>query len=130
MAAVVAITIFAVADLVHDFVTNDPIGFFAAKPHQLLYVAAIAIAGGLAALSFDRLSSRAKRQVQIFAWGAAASTTTFMAVYFACCFFSVSSFVIKTANMGGILIVPLIISGFAAYLWFEFYRALRTGIPR
>ena len=130
IAAVVAFAIFAVADLVHDFVTNDPIGYFSTEPHRLLYVAAIAIAGGLAALTFDRLPPHVQRHVRVFAWGAAASTLTAIAGYFAFCFFSLSSFIVESRSTVWILFVPLIFFGIAAYLWSEFYRALKTGVSR
>jgi hypothetical protein len=128
--AIVVFAIFAVADLAHDFVMNDPIGYFSTEPHRLLYVAAIAIAGGLAALGFTRLSPRAQRHVRVFAWGAAASTLTAIAGYFAFCFFSLSSFITESGSTVWILFVPLIFSGIAVYLWFEFYRALKTGVSR
>src|ERR1051326_5191186 len=50
--------------------------YFYTDPVRLLYVLFIAIIGGLAALGFECLSPRAKRQVRIFAWGALASTLT------------------------------------------------------
>lgn len=126
----VAFAIFAIADLVHDFVTNDPIGYFSTEPHRLFYVVVIAIAGGLAALGFDRLPRRAKRHVIVFAWGTAASTTTVFTGYFAICFFSLSSFIIEFGSTFWILFVPFVLAGIAAYLWVEFYRALKTGISR
>ena len=122
---VTAFAIFAVADLVHDFVTNDPIGYFSGEPHRLFYVAAIAIAGGLAALGSDRLSPRTRRHVRVFAWGAAASTLTSIAGYFAFCFFSISSFIAESRSTMWILSVPFIFAGIAAYLWFKFYRAIK-----
>jgi hypothetical protein len=36
IAAVAVFATFAVAEIVHEFVTNDPIGYFSAKPHRLL----------------------------------------------------------------------------------------------
>ena len=130
IAAVFAFAIFAVADLIHDFVTNDPIGYFSTEPHQLFYVAAIAIIGGLAALGFDWLSPRTQRRVRVFVWGAAASTLTAIAGYFAFCFFSISSFIAESTSTFGVLFVPLIFAGIAAYLWFKFYRALKAGLSR
>jgi hypothetical protein len=125
IAQIVAFAIFAVACLVHDFVRNDPIGCFSAKPHRLLYVAAIAIAGGLAALVFDRLSPRAQRCVRIYSWGAAASTLTAFVGYFAFRFASLSSIVALSDATGWVLVVLLLFSGMAAYLWFEFCQALK-----
>ena len=119
-----------VVDTVREFFANQTIDYFSSEPHRLFYVAAIAIAGGFAALGFTRLSPRAQRQVRIFAWGAAASTLTASAGYLAFCFFSLSSFIAEAGSTVWILFVPLIFAGMAAYLWFEFYRALKTGGSR
>lgn len=116
-----------VVDTVREFFANETIRYFSSEPHRLLYVAAIAIAGGFAALGFTRLSPRAQRRVRIFAWGAAASTLTAIAGYFAFCSFSLASFIAESGSPVWILFVPLILSGIAAYLWFEFYRALKSG---
>ena len=130
IAAVTAFAIFAVADLVHDFVTNDPIGYFSTEPHRLLYVAAIAIAGGLAALGFYRLSPRAQRHVRVFGWGAAASTMTAFVGCFVFRFLSLFSFIGGSGGTIWILILLLVFSGIAAYFWFEFCRAWKTGVSR
>ena len=128
---IVAATLVAawmVVDTVREFFANETIQYFSSEPHRLFYVAAIAIAGGLIALGFSRFSPRTQRHVRVFAWGAAASTLTAMAGYFAFCFFSLSSFIVESGGTVWILVVPMILSGLAAYLWFEFYRALKTGV--
>jgi hypothetical protein len=127
IAAVTAFTIFAVADLVYDFVTNDPIGYFSSEPHRLLYVAAIAIAGALAALGFYRLSPRAQRHVRVFAWGATASTMTVATGYFVFRFLSLSSFIGESGGTMRVLLSLLFFFGIAAYFWFEFWRTRKTG---
>src|SRR5258706_16237660 len=76
IAAVTAFAIFAVADLVYDFVANDPIGYVSPEPYRFLYIAVIAIAGGLATFGFYPLSPPAQRDDRMFSWGAAASTMT------------------------------------------------------
>jgi hypothetical protein len=53
--AVTLLVVFEVADLVRDFITNDPIHYFAQQPGRLLWVAAIAIGGGLLALILSRI---------------------------------------------------------------------------
>ena len=133
IAAVTAFAIFAVADLVHDFVANDPIGYFSAQPNRLLYVAAIAIAGGLAALGFYRLSPRAQRHVRVFSWGAAASTMTAVVGYGGFCFLSLFSFIVEsggTIRILEVLLLLLLFSGIAAYFWNEFRRVWKTGVSR
>ena len=133
IAAITVFAIFAVADLVHDFVANDPIGYFSTEPRRLLYVAAIAIAGGLAALGFYWLSPRAQRRVRVFSWGAAASTMTAVVGYLVFCFLSLSSFIVESGGIIRVLEVLLLLllfSGIAAYFWFEFRRVWNTGVIR
>jgi len=130
ISAGIIFAIFAVTDLVHDFVSNDPIGYFSAEPHRLLYVVVIAVIGGFAALGFSQLSPRAKRHVQVFAWGSAASALTTIASYLASCFFSISSFIIESGSTAWILFVPLIFIGIAVYFWLGFYQTLKTRVSR
>ena len=123
-----AFAIFAVTDLVHDFTTNDPIGYFSTEPHRLLYVAVIAMAGGLAALGFSRLSPRAQRNVRAFSWGAAATTMTWFIGYFVFRFLSLSSFIGESGGAMRVLLLLLFSCGLAAYCWFEFCRAWKRGL--
>src|ERR1043166_6783120 len=80
-----------VVDLVREFFANDTIQYFASQPHRLLYVVAVAVAGGFVALGFSRLSPHTQRHVRVFAWGAAASTLTAFLGYFAFRLASLSS---------------------------------------
>ena len=106
----------------------EAIHYFSSQPQQLLYVAAIAFAGGLSALALDRLSPRTKRHIRVLAWGAAASALSAIAGYFAFCFFSLSSFLPESGSTVWILFVSLIFAGIASYLWFEFHRAWKTSV--
>jgi len=119
-----------VVDTVREFFANETIQYFSSQPHRLFYIAAIAIAGGFAALGFSRLSPRTQRQVRVFAWGAAASTLTAFVGYFAFRLASLTSLVVESDGTGWVLLALLLFSGIAAYLWFEFYRALKTGVSR
>ena len=119
-----------VVDTVREFFANETIQYFSSRPQRLFYVAAIAIVGGLAALGFDQLSPRSKRHVRVFAWGVAASTLTAFVGYFAFRLASLSSFVVESGDLGWVQLALLPFSGIAAYLWFEFYRALKTGVSR
>lgn len=133
IAAVTAFAIFAVADLVHDFVANDPIGYFSAEPHRLLYVAGIAIPGGLAAWGFHRLSPRAQRHLRLCGWGAAASAMTAIAGCAVFCFLSLFSFIVELGGATRILEVFLLLLlsfGIAAYFWHEFRRVWKTGVSQ
>ena len=63
--AVMAFAIFAVLDIIHNFVRNDPVDYFEERPRRLLIVASIAIAGGLVALVFEQLSPRVKAHGEV-----------------------------------------------------------------
>ena len=119
-----------VVDTVHEFFANETMQYFSSEPHRLFYIVGIAVVGGLVALGFERLSPRTQRHVRVFAWGAAASTLTAFAGYFAFWSISLSSFIAESGGTFPVLLVPLAFSGIAAYLWFEFYRALKTGVSR
>jgi uncharacterized membrane-anchored protein len=80
---VVALVVIAAAvDIVHDFIANDTVHYFATQPWQWLTVAVIGIIGGLAVMLFDRLSSRQKRGVKLLALGLMGGVLS----YFAGCF--------------------------------------------
>lgn len=120
------IAVWLIADTVRD--SFEAIRFFSSQPHQLIYVAAIAIGGGFVALGFDRLSPRAKRQFRVFALGAAAGTLTAFTGYFAFSLVSFTSLVIETGTSGWLSLALLLFGCIATYFWFEFYRALKTGV--
>jgi hypothetical protein len=131
--AVTACSIFAVANVVHEFITNDPIGYFSAEPHRLLYVAAIAIVGGLGVFGFHRLSPRAQWHVRVFSWGAAASTMTVAVCYALFGFLSLFSFIVEAGGTIWIFVVLLLLllfSGIAAYFWYEFRQVWKTGVSQ
>src|SRR5882672_12867249 len=119
-----------VVDTVREFFANETIQYFSSEPHRLLYVAAIAIIGGFAALGFYRLSPRTQRHVRVFVWGAAASTLTAFVAYFAFRLASLSSLVVESGGSAWGVVALLLFSAIAAYLWFEFYRAWKTGVSQ
>ena len=65
IAAVTAFAIFVVVNFLHDVVTSDPIGYFSREPGRLLYVAGIAIAGGLLTLGYYKLPSHTQRRARM-----------------------------------------------------------------
>ena len=104
--------------------------FLFAHPHELLfYVAIITIVGGFVVLDVYLLP-RTKRQFIVFVWGAAASTWTAIIGYFAFSPAFLSSLVIESGGTGWVLLCWVLLSvGIASGFWFEFYRALKTGVP-
>lgn len=127
LAIILAVALVAgwlLVDTVRDF--SEAVRYFSSQPYQLLYVVGIALVGGLAALGFDQLSARTQRQVRVFAWGAAASTVTAFVGCFALGLASLSPLVVESDGGHRALLALLLFAGIAAYLWFEFYRALKT----
>lgn len=124
VAALVAVWLGATT--VRDF--SDAVRHFSSQPRDRLYLFAIAILGGFAALGFTRLSPRTQRHVRVFVWGAAATSLT----AFVCCFVfrlaSVSSLVIESGDAAWVVLALLLFVAIVAYLWFEFYRAMKTGV--
>jgi hypothetical protein len=127
---VAAVAAWLIVDTVHEFFANETIQYFYTDPVRLLYVLFIAIIGGLAALGFECLSPRAKRQVRIFAWGALASTLTALVFWVAFGLASLRSSLVEVSRgvWAGVGLLLFLFSGIAAYLWFGFYRALKMGV--
>jgi hypothetical protein len=101
--AVALIAIWLVVDTLREFFANHTIEYFTSEPHRLLYVAAIAIAGGFAALEFARLSVRTQRHIRVFAWGAAASMLTAFVGYFAFLLASHFAFIVESGGSAGVI---------------------------
>lgn len=121
-AAVVAAWL--VIDLVREFIANETFQYFSSDPVRLLYVAGSALCGGLVAWGIDRLSPRTQRCIKLFGWGAAAGALTAFIAWHG---FSVASLATTGIESHGglVLVAMLLLSGIAAYLWFEFYRTLK-----
>jgi len=126
--AVALFMIFFVAGFVHDFIANDPIHYFAQQPARLLWVAAIAIGGGLITLAFSRLSPRWQRWVKLLASVSAAVCLTALAGYFVYVFFWWSSWSGISNVPVSIIAAPLWSGAGAAFLWFVFYRLTKRRI--
>ena len=122
------VVICALADLIREFYANDTLNYFSSEPRRLLYVAGIAVAGGLLALVFCRLSRQAQRRVRLFGWGAAASLLTTFCGYSLYQSVSLSPVIVANSGADWLLLVPLMLAAMAAYLWFEFYRAWKARV--
>jgi H+/Cl- antiporter ClcA len=124
----VAFAIFAVVDTIHDFRTNDPIQYFSQQPLRLLLVAAIAIAGGLLAYVFFRLSPFWQRRMKLLALGLAASFlvafTGYMFYVLARC---LSFFGIANSPLY-FIIMPVCFGIIDTLLWYEFYRVYKKRV--
>jgi hypothetical protein len=123
---VALVVICALVELIHEFYANDTLDYFSSEPRRLFYVAGIAVAGGLLALAFGRLSGQAQRSVRLFGWGAAASLLTAFCGYAIYRSVSLSTVIVANSGAGWLLLVPLLLGVMAAYLWFEFFCAWRA----
>ncbi len=125
---VALVVICALADLIREFYANDTINYFSSEPRRLLYVSGIAVAGGLLALAFSRLSGPAQRSVRLFGWGAAASLLTAFCGYAVYQSVSLLPVIVANSGTGWLLLVPLLLATTATYLWFEFYRTWKARV--
>ncbi len=123
MVAVTLYAVFAIADILYNFIANDTVRYFGEQPHRFLFVAAIGIGGGLAAFLFYRLSPHWRRGVKLFTLGSAASFVTLGGICFGCQFARLS--VIGSDTLALVLLPVGVI---AALLWFEFYQIFRSRV--
>ncbi len=126
--AVALFAILAVVDVVHDFVTNDPVHYFAEQPRRLLLVAAIAIIGGPIVLVFDRLSPGLKRRVKLFTLGSAASCLTVFTGYFLFGMVQFLSLLGPSDGRWAFILVPLCLGLVVVWLWWEFFQLLKKRV--
>ncbi len=123
--------IFAIANIVHDFITNDPVHYFSEQPHQLLVVAAIAIGGGLIAFLFYSLSPHWQRRAKLITLGSAAGFVTLAGGYF---FFWLVGlphqydWMFPRHWLYWVYTIPLSIITLAGLLWFEFYQVFKERV--
>jgi hypothetical protein len=123
---VVAFVIFAIADIIHDFIASDGIHYFSAQPHRLLLVAVIGIAGGLVAFGFSALSPRLQRGVKLVVLGSGASFVMLAGGYLSFQVASLPKLVDPTLSRHIPWILLLCTIAVAGLLCFEFYRVLRS----
>ena len=123
MVAVSLYAVFAIADIIYDFITNDTVHYFGEQPHRLLFVPAIGIGGGLVAFLFYRLSPHWRRGVKLFTLGSAASFMTLGGIYF-------GYLAARPSVIGGdtLALVLLPVGVIATLLWFEFYQIFRSRV--
>ena len=126
--AAALVGVWLVVSTIREFFANETIQYFSAAPYRLLYVAAIAVAGGVVALVFDRLSPRTRRNVKLFSWGGAASILTVFWCHMLYQTASLSELIVRNAGVGWMIVVLLLSAALAAYLWFEFFRTWKTRI--
>ena len=126
--AVSAFGVFAVADTIHGFITNETISYYSEQPHQWLIVASVGIVGGLAALFFERLSPRSRRSLKLYTLGLIASLLTIFTGYF------LAEFAALTLQFGAsefrraFILVPVCLGAIIVLLWIEFYQVYKRRV--
>jgi hypothetical protein len=125
---VVAFTIFAIADIIHDFIASDGVYYFSAQPHRLLLVALIGITGGLVAFSFSALSPHLQRRAKLVALASGGSFVMLAGGYFSYRVASLPAQIDSSLpwHMPWLLLLSII--AIAGLLWFEFYQVFRSRV--
>ena len=121
------IVIILVGLLVHDFITSDAIHYFGEQPRQLIWVAVIAITGGLVALAYYRLPPPWRDRVNVCALGIEAAFFTALtgfAVYYIVHWSSHSD---SAATLFA-WVVLLFSGSIAGFLWVRLWRRLRKRV--
>ena len=124
LSLIIGITLLEVAaalEFYDFFVTNEGIRYFASQPQRLLYVAAIAIAGGLLAVGINRIPPGRRRTLTLVALGGFASSLSCMAGMFALRLLSFSSIITESGMWGGVATALGAMSVMPVLLWLEFY---------
>jgi hypothetical protein len=123
---VVAFTILATADIVHEFIASDGVRYYSQQPHRLLLVALIGIIGGLVAFGFVALSPPVQRRAKLVALAAGGSFVLLAGGYL--CYRVASLPALFDASlpwhMPWLLLLAIIF--IVGLLWFEFYHVFRS----
>lgn len=123
---VVIVVTAALVDLAQEFVTNDPLQYFAEAPAQLIWVAAIALTGGMAVWGLMRLSPSVRRRIQLLMLAFAATGVMAGGGWLAFHFFTsppeIASNFPRTLSWKLVLDTAIV----AGLLWFQFYRVCRS----
>jgi hypothetical protein len=121
-----AFFIFALAKGINDFIADGGIHYFSQQPHRFLFVAVIAIAGGLIAFGFSALWRRLQREIKLAVLAAGGSFFTAVGAYVSI------QFVIWQARVDPagprqipwVLVLPALVV--ASLLWIGFCLVLKS----
>jgi hypothetical protein len=109
---------------VHDacqfLVTDDGVGYFTSQPRRLLYVAGIALIGGLLALAFSWLIPMTRRALRLTALGSFAACIMVFLTIFASRLASFASMVTESGMWGWVIAALASLSVVAVLVWLEF----------
>ena len=116
--------------MIHDayefVVTDQGLRYYLSEPKRLLYVLALALAGGMVAWVISRLSPQAQRGLKLSALGLfALALTTFLGLFV---FYSIRlSDAITSSAIGWVVAALAMFGGLATVFWCEFWRVWKTG---
>lgn len=120
------VSLWLVASFVYEIIVNEPIHFYTEAPHRLLYVAIMAIAGGLALLIFDRLPPQARHYLKLCSLGGAATLLTVFWFNMVYLLIGLPEFILRNAGVGWVALVLVVNAALAGYFWKEFCRTWKT----
>jgi hypothetical protein len=119
------------AQELYDFIiTNRGVEYFSSRPQRLIYVAGVAVVGGLVTFGYGRLSVGWQRTARLSVLAAMAVALTGF-----CCYMAVAAVRILAEPSFSSFRWPvagcwLLFLAFAAWLWFEFWHLLRRGATK
>ena len=118
------IGIFLLGLAAHEFMANEAIRYFSVQPIRLLWVAAIAIGGGLILHFYSRRSLRVQRKAKLVVVGSAAIFCTLFTIVFS---YQIARLSFALGVRPGWGIFQGVPSGavLALGLWIEFYRTCK-----
>jgi hypothetical protein len=123
---------YMVLGVVYEFRAKKAADYYSSHPEHLLYVLAIAVAGGAAAFVFCRLSPRVQRGAKLLALGSAA---VFSSLYLGWAVLWVIPSISLLLRLDpdcrgpiGLLVFLLVMTAASvAMFWYLFYRMLKRG---
>ena len=124
---VVALTVEEVYDF---FVTNQGVEYFGSRPYRLLCVAGIAVAGGVVAFAYGRLSVERQRSARLAVLAAVASGVSAFFCFMCVAAFRVLSEPLLASPRGLMIVCAGVFLVAALWLWFEFWHLLRRGATK
>ncbi len=122
---VVAFFIFAITDIIREFISSDGVHYYSDQPQRLLFVPIFGIIVGLVAFGFSALSRRWQRRVKLAVLGLGGSFVLLAGSYLS---FQVANLPARMDPTIPRQIPWLLVLGtvaIAGLLWFEFFQILR-----
>lgn len=125
---VIAVLVGCVWDLVLEFRANDPVGFFARDPGQLLILAAVAVVGGLCVAWVSRVSPSVQRRLKLTFLGGFGAWVSVFTLFAGIELLRLRSSIDLGPPPALLSWMVLGLVGISSLCWFEFWRVWRTPV--